>query len=114
MKRKEKGITLIVLVIMIIVLLILAGVTLGSISDHNGIMGQSKETARNAERESIIEKIEADLYTEKVKKGRNINKEELKSIIVNNDYGIINEGEDSFNSKIGNYKIGFNEIQGWE
>ena len=80
MKKKEEGITLIALAITIIVLLILAGVTLGSIRDHNGVIEQSKETAQNAQKESIIEKIKADIYTEKTKKGREKAIDELENI----------------------------------
>lgn len=114
MIKKEEGITLIALVITIIVLLILAGITLGSISDHNGVIEQSKETVQNAQRESIIEKIEADLYSEKTKTGKEQSKTVLKNIIVDNNYGTINEDDDSFTTKEGNYKINFSEIAGWE
>lgn len=113
MRKREEGITLMVLVIMIIVLLILAGITLGSISNHNGVIEQSKETAQSAQRESIIEKIEADLYTEKVKTGNIPSKNDLKDLIKEKDYGTINDN-DSFTSKAGNHKIEFNKIQGWK
>lgn len=114
MKRREEGITLMVLVIMIIVLLILAGITLGSISDHNGVIEQSSKTAQDAQRESIIEKIEADLYTEKAKTGKEQSKKALKNIIEENNYGTIIEGENSFITNEGNYNISFSEITGWK
>ncbi len=113
MKRREEGITLMVLVIMIIVLLILAGITLGSISDHNGVIEQSSKTAQDAQRESIIEKIEADLYTEKVKKGKSLNKEDLKELIESKGYNAGELKEDAFVSKDGNYEIKYTEIEGW-
>lgn len=114
MRKREEGITLMVLIIMIIVLLILAGITLGSISNHNGVIEQSKEATQSAQRESIIEKIEADLYSEKTKTGKEQSKTVLKNIIVDNNYGTINEDDDSFTTKEGNYKINFSEIAGWE
>ena len=43
-KRKEKGITLIVLVITIIFLMILAGVTLNLTTSTNGILNGAKNT----------------------------------------------------------------------
>ena len=43
-KRKEKGITLIVLVITIIILMILAGVTLNLTTSTNGILNGAKNT----------------------------------------------------------------------
>lgn len=111
MRRREKGVTLIALVVTIIVLLILAGITLGSISDHDGIINRTKEAKGEAERESIIEKIEADLYNEKVKTGKIPNKEKLKEII-DSKYGTTSE--EDFVSTQGNYTIEFAEIIGWE
>ena len=69
MKNRERGVTLIALVTTIIVLLILAGVSISMITDKGSAIRQSKEQAAQAERESIIEKIEADLLTEKTKTG---------------------------------------------
>ncbi|MGN1296985.1 MAG: hypothetical protein ACI4VH_00895 [Clostridia bacterium] len=114
MRKKEEGITLMVLVIMIIVLLILAGITLGSISDHNGVIEQSKGTIQNAQRESIIEKIEADLYSEKVKTGIVPTKDDLKLIIKEKGYNSEEPGDESFISKHGNYIIKYSEIEGWQ
>ena len=107
MKRKERGVTLIALVVTIVVLLILASIGIGAITSDNGVIKQS------AERESIIEKIEADLYTEKTKTGKTPSKNDLKELIKEKDFGTVNE-DDSFTSKIGNYKIEFEEIEGWE
>lgn len=113
MKRKERGVTLIALVVTIVVLLILASIGIGAITSDNGVIKQSNETKQSAERESIIEKIEADLYTKKTKTGKTPSKNDLKELIKEKDFGTVNE-DDSFTSKIGNYKIEFEEIQGWE
>ena len=43
---KNKGITLIALVITIIVLLILAGITIASITGENGILRKNRECSR--------------------------------------------------------------------
>ena len=115
--RKDRGITLIALIVMIVVLLILAGITLGTINDKGGTIEHTKETAQNAQRESIIQKIEADLYNEKVKTGEIPSKQKLKEIISNN-YGTIGkDGEneiESFTTNTGGYQINFQEIEGWE
>ena len=115
--RKDRGITLIALIVMIVVLLILAGITLGTINDNGGTIEHTKETAQNAQRESIIQKIEADLYNEKVKTGEIPSKQKLKEIISNN-YGTIGkDGEneiESFTTNTGGYQINFQEIEGWE
>lgn len=56
MKSKERGVTLIALVVTIVVLLILASIGIGAITSDNGVIKQSNETKQSAERESIIEK----------------------------------------------------------
>ena len=115
--RKDKGITLIALIVMIIVLLILAGITLGTINNNGGTIKHTRETSQSAQRESIIQKIEADLYNEKIKAGEIHTKEKLREIISNN-YGTIDkEGEnemESFTSNTGGYQIEFSEIEGWK
>ena len=46
-KIKERGITLIALVVTIIILLILAGVTLNIALSENGLLGKAKESAES-------------------------------------------------------------------
>ncbi len=53
MLKKQKGITLIALVVTVVVLLILAGVTISLLLDENGIIAKSKD-ARNANRAGAI------------------------------------------------------------
>ena len=57
MKNNQKGITLVALVITIIVLLILAGVTIASLSGDNGILNRAKESKEANEREQVKELI---------------------------------------------------------
>ena len=47
MFKKEKGITLVALVVTIVVLLILAGVSLSLVIDNQGILTRSKAAATN-------------------------------------------------------------------
>ena len=61
--NKNKGITLIALVITVIVLLILAGVSIAMLTGENGILNQAKkakeETERSGEKENdILERYE--------------------------------------------------------
>ena len=56
-KSKNKGITLIALVITIIVLLILAGVTIATLTGDNGILTRAQEAKNKTEEASDIEKI---------------------------------------------------------
>ena len=113
MKRNNKGITLITLVITIVVLLIIAGITLGVTKDDKSIMQEAKTTAHNAERESLIQKIEADLYNEKIKRGKQQTKEDLKQLIEEKGYAS-SVSEDEFITKEGSYTIQYNEIIGWK
>ena len=55
--RKEKGITLIALVITIIVLLILAGVTIATLTGDNGILGKAKTAKTTNDEEKAKEQI---------------------------------------------------------
>ena len=113
MKKNDKGITLIALIVIIVVMLILAGITMGLAIDKKGIINESKTTTQNAQRESIIQKIEADLYNEKVKTGKQQTKEDLKSLIEEKEYASSID-EDEFITKDGNYTIQYTEIIGWK
>ena len=61
--RKEKGITLVALVVTIIVLIILAGVTLNIVLDQNGIINKTQQ-AKEEWNEAEIEEKEAMLKAE--------------------------------------------------
>ena len=113
MQKNNKGITLIALVVTIIVMIILASITITALSGKKSTINQTTDIAENAQKESIIEKIEADLLQEKIKTGNTPTKDDLKRIIQENGY---NEGtleEDNFITKDGGYKIEYNEIIGW-
>ena len=57
MFKKEKGITLVALVITIIVLLILAGVTIAMVVGDNGILTRSKQSKFNTKVAELDEKV---------------------------------------------------------
>ena len=61
--RKNKGITLIALVITIIILIILAGVSISVIVGNDGIIDISKQSAGKYEDEVIKEKIRTSSLT---------------------------------------------------
>lgn len=56
--KRNKGITLITLVVTIIVLLILAGVSIATLTGNNGILTQANKARENTKRAEDIEKIE--------------------------------------------------------
>lgn len=112
--KKENGVTLIVLAVTMIVLIIISGVTLGSLQNKKSIVKQAEDTGASAAKESIIEKIEADLYQEKAKTGQVPTKAEMKTLIQNKGYNKGTLGDESFVTKDGEYTISYSEIVGWE
>ena len=112
--KKENGVTLIALAVTIIVLLIISGITLGTLQNKDSIVKQAKDTGSSAGKESIIEKIEADLYQEKSKTGQKPTKAEMKTLIENKGYNKGTLGDESFVTKDGEYTINYSEIVGWE
>lgn len=111
--REEKGITLIALGITIIILLILAGVSFGTMKDKKSIINEATDKTQIAEKESIIQKVQADLYNEEIKTGNIPNRMDLKALIQNNGHSS-SISNNSFVSKKGEYTINYNEILGWE
>ena len=80
--KKETGITLLALVITIIILLILAGITVSSITGDNGIIGnagKAKEETEIAEEKEILEKATVQVMGNN--KYGNIEENELQSAL---------------------------------
>ena len=88
--KESKGITLIALVITIAVLLILASIGIGSIVGEKGTISQSREANEQAEKESIVQKIQADVLVEKEKKNRSLTHDEFIEVVEEGNYGTIN------------------------
>ena len=75
MKKREKGITLIALVITIIVLLILAGVSIATLTGQNGILTKASTAKEESNREGAREKLNLilnGLQSEKIPKGEKL------------------------------------------
>lgn len=111
MGKRENGITMIALVITVIVLIIIAGISITALTGDDGLVKNTKETGKSAERESIIEKIEADLVNEKIKTGKKVSKSQLITML-NQNYGVVTN--DILTTKDGGYTIPLKEIIGWE
>ena len=109
--KKEQGITLVALVTTIIVLLIISGITIGSLTSKKGLINEANQSSEAAQKESIIEKIEADLYSEKTITGKI--PDESKLIEIAAKYGIIDEIDQKI-TIAGEYDIFLNEISGWD
>ncbi len=71
MQERNKGITLIVLVITIIILIILAGVAINLSLGENGIFGKAKKASKQYEISSIQEKIQMSITELEMEKAAN-------------------------------------------
>ncbi len=71
-KLKEKGITLIALVVTIIILLILAGVTLNMALSGDGLFNMARKAATDYNQQSVEEKLQI-LYAEKIMENNDSN-----------------------------------------
>ena len=82
-KGKDEGITLIALVITIIVLLILAGVTIQTLTGDNGLLKKAEEAKNTAEQANIEEEVQLALIegqTDKYFSSNSSIEEKIKSI----------------------------------
>ena len=106
---KNKGITLIALIITIIVMLILVAVTINVVLD-TGLFGIAKEASRGTTVEKVKEQIIADI-TAKIaeKQGENITEDELKAIVAPK-YGTLDETGTILKLTEGGYEVPLNEI----
>ena len=110
--ENEKGITLIALIITIIVLLILAGVSIVTLTGDNGILSNTARAKKENERAEILEQMRLDIYGEMTANmGKTPTDEDIERIADN--YGDISGN--TFEDKIlttekGNYKIKISDI----
>jgi hypothetical protein len=75
-----------------------------------GIIKETSEENSQIQKESLIQKIEADLYTEKTKKNRSLTNDEIKTFLKN--YGEIKDNK--LITTEGSYEIPLEDIPGWE
>ena len=107
-KKENKGITLIALVITIIVLLILAGVTIATLTGDNGILAQASRAKQESQKASIIEQIRLDIMEKQTENEGIIYDEDFYQILEN--YGSISNDETTLTTTKGNYKILISDI----
>jgi type II secretory pathway pseudopilin PulG len=82
--RKEKGITLIVLVVTIVIMLILAGVVI-TIMVNAGLFGQANKAKKDTEIANIKEKIGKDISNKYLDQDGEISDDDIRKIL--DDYG---------------------------
>ena len=111
---KQKGITLIALVITIIVLLILAGVSIAMLTGQNGILTQAQNASTQTEIAEAKEQAQMDIMawqSERLQNGQDatLNDEIVKTILTGKDY--VKELKDtSFISTKGDHEIQYSDL----
>ena len=111
-RKNERGITLIALVISIIVLLILVGVTIVAISGDNGILVQASRAKQESEKAKIIEQIRLEIMEKQTENEGVIYEDDFYEILRN--YGTISEDEKMITTVRGNYEILITDIYSGE
>lgn len=109
-KKDKKGITLIALVITIIVLLILAGVTISTLTGENGIISNAITAKDTYEQKEIEEQIELAKYSLIEVEDKKASAENIKNYLVNNgfkpeDIEILPKDDDNEILKVGDYEF---------
>ena len=79
--RREKGITLIALIITIIIMLILAGVVINLAIGENGLFKIAKQAAKDYEIAAIKEQIITDVYDKQAHNKGDVSEDNLKEIL---------------------------------
>ena len=90
----NKGITLIALVITIIVLLILAGVTIATLTGDNGILTKAQNSKEKNAQKTVEEQINLAVQASKINEGLVIDKEILEQELTNNGIEITKSEND--------------------
>jgi len=109
--EKEKGITMVALVVTIIILIILAGVSINMTLGENGIIKKAQEAKRQQVISETKEKIRMEILEAQIdamERDEEIKQEQIRDIIAN--YGELQEDGETIVIKDTNYKIDLSEI----
>lgn len=90
MKKKSEGITLIALVITIIILLILAGISIATLT-NTGLFGKAKEAKQKAQNAKIDEEIKLSEYENSIITTRNSEENKESEYIKSLNFSVIAE-----------------------
>ena len=103
-RYKERGITLVALVVTVIILLLLAGVTIANLSGENGLIAKVKQAKEKYSISEAKEKIELGISELRIEQAEDLKKEDL--VRLNNDEIDVRDVSD-FPIEIicGNYKF---------
>ena len=114
-QRKNKGITLIALVMTIIVLLILAGVSIATLTENNGILTQANQAKENNNSAAVMEKVQVEATGSFDNKGvfsPTLFKENLKNNLGLTDSDIVENADGTITVKIEGYEVKVDGITG--
>ena len=114
-QRKNKGITLIALVMTIIVLLILAGVSIATLTENNGILTQANQAKENNNSAAVKEKVQVEATGNFDNKGvfsPTLFKENLKNNLGLTDSDIVENADGTITVKIEGYEVKVDGITG--
>ena len=106
------GITLISLIVSLIVLLILAGVTIATLTGENGILTQTQNAKKQSEKAEIIEQIRLDIAEKQIENQGSINEDEFYEVL--GRYGTVSADETILTTTKGNYEILISDIYNGE
>lgn len=120
-RTKNKGITLIALVITIIVMLILAAIAISMLTGDNSILKRATDSKKNTEESQIIEEAKIDILAKITdNEGKAISKKQLKDVLKNyfNEEEVgklvipddLSSANDELTTKDGKYKIKLSDI----
>ena len=113
LKMKEKGITLIVLVVTIIVLLILAGIAISLSIGNNGLFSRAKNSEEEHKKASIKEELElliGDIQIDIVLEGKQIIGEELEHKLNQNGATVINRTDEQIDGEYKDYSYTIDKL----
>ncbi len=94
MKKLNKGITLIALIITIIVLLILAGITIGMLTSNNSILNQSNNARKETLSSEEAEKVQLAVHDAVINSSQTASGELTTELVKNGIKGQFGDGEE--------------------
>ena len=109
--RKNKGITLVALVVTIIAVIIIAGISINLLLGENGILTKAKETKKAQKVAEVKEKLSLEIAaaeTDAIIRDENLEQRQLEDII--NKYGTLQDDGDTILTKEDNYELSLKEI----
>lgn len=104
--KQNKGITLIALVVTIVILLILAGITIGTLTNDNGVIKEANLAKAQAERTALEEQIEAAILIAEQKYRNPTLKQVIIEIEKIDTVKRVNEDNGNIENKIGEPIVG--------